>query len=389
MTTLLFHVSTLLDEDIQKVLVNILQELDPAKYKMRLSVAHSLGELELVKSRVPQHVEVHYILNTNQSATTRKRIEKTITITDKVYDALVMPLVRRRMHGQKLGGLAGDTGVVIDFDMSLAPYTNLFRDKKKVAWCHHTLAHYWDGDRAKLRALANTLVRYDKVIMLCDEMKETAIQLQPSLQERLVTIYSGFDNERIQTLAQQPLTGHEYLLDDGYFVSIGHLAESQKDFAVLIKAYAACVKEYGITQKLVIIATGHSNPVLEELAINEEVGELVVFEDSQANLYNWMANSSLFIFCSRYEGVPVMLSEALLLGCPVISTSAPTGVKEILMNGKCGMIVPQGDVDSLCEAMYALHSDTGLQGSFRNNAQEVVARSGQKNMIREFESLLV
>ena len=389
MTKLLFHVSSLMDGSIEGVLLKLLNQLDPAKYTICLSVAHNLGDLEIHKNQVPGHVELHYILTERQSATRRKKIENTITLWERLYEELVMPVVKKRMHRTKLRELGREVDAVIDFDMTLAPYTGLFRDKKKVAWCHFNLGHYWDGNRRKLNKLAHRLGRYDKVIMLCDEMQESAIKLYPALQGRLIRIYSPVDSEIIQTLAQQPLEGHEYLLDDGYLLSIGHLSESAKDFSVLIKAYAACVKKYGIKQRLVIIAAGHDNPALEELAINEEVGELVVFEDAQANQYKWIYNSSLFVFCSRFESVPIIVVEALALGRPVISTAAPTGVKEILMNGKCGELVEPGNINALCESIYSLLDDDIRQQAFRQSSKKILAQFEQKNMISEFERILV
>ncbi len=389
MKTLLFHINSLLAGGIEKVLIELLQGLDPEKYRIRLSIAHDLGELEVLKDQIPPYVEITYILTPGLSQTKKKKVTKTITLPERIYEELVLPPIKKRAHRMKLKELMADTDVIIDFDMTLAPYTRLLADKKKVAYCHFSLGHYWDGNKRKLNKLAGRLQQYDKVIMLCDEMRDKASELYPSLKGNIIRMYNALDNDRIQKLVDEPLGDYDHLIKDEYFVSVGRLAESQKDFTMLIKGFAACVKKYGITEHLAIVGDGYSRLALEELAIDEGVGDVVTFAGYQPNPYKWIGNCKLFLFCSKYEGLPTVLIEALSLSRPIIATATPTGVQEILMYGKCGQLVKPGAVDELCEAIYTLRNDTALHNSYRENAKDILGQFEIKNMVREFEQQVI
>ena len=63
----------------------------------------------------------------------------------------------------------------------------------------------------------------------------------------------------------------------------------------------------------------------------------------QKNPYPYLLRSDIFILTSRTEGLPNVLIEALALKKFVISTKCPTGPKEILLNGKAGLLVNVDD----------------------------------------------
>ena len=58
MTTIVFHINVLLAGGIEKVLIDLLRALDPAKYRMKLSVGYHLQELEVLKGSIPSYVEI-------------------------------------------------------------------------------------------------------------------------------------------------------------------------------------------------------------------------------------------------------------------------------------------------------------------------------------------
>lgn len=390
MKTLLFHVNSLLAGGIEKVLIELLNGLDPLRYHIKLSIAHNLGELELLKKQIPPYVSITYILDTPfLTNTKKKKVTGNITLPEKLFEDLVLPPFKKSVHTKKLKELIADVDVVIDFDMTLAQYTKLLSHKKTVAYCHFSFAHYWDGKKNKLDKLADRLSRYTKVVMLCDEMKENAIAIYPFLANNVVRIYNAMDMERLKSLAREPLGDYNHLLENGYFLSVGRLAESQKDFTTLIKGYAAAVKKYSIKEYLVIVGAGYSREALEALAKELGVGEKVIFTGFQENPYKWMKNCKLFLFCSKFEGLPTVLIEALSLCCPIIATATPTGAQEALMYGKAGILIKMGDDAALCESIQKLNNNTALQAEFRENSQEILEKFALQYMVGEVERLLI
>ena len=69
----------------------------------------------------------------------------------------------------------------------------------------------------------------------------------------------------------------------------------------------------------------------------------------QKNPFPFLKRSDLFILSSKFEGLPNVLLEALVLKKFVISTKCPTGPKEILSNGKYGYLFKVGDYKDLAK----------------------------------------
>ena len=83
--------------------------------------------------------------------------------------------------------------------------------------------------------------------------------------------------------------------------------------------------------------------------------ELVGFKD---NPFPWFAAADLFVLSSKHEGMPNALLQAIALGIPVVSTDCKTGPKEILEDGKWGLLSPVGCRDSLAKNIYTALTET-------------------------------
>ena len=78
----------------------------------------------------------------------------------------------------------------------------------------------------------------------------------------------------------------------------------------------------------------------------------IVFLGLHKNPYPWIRASRLFVLSSKFEGLPTVLIEALSLEKTIISSNCPTGPKEILDNGKAGVLVPVMDEVAMAEAIH-------------------------------------
>ena len=73
---------------------------------------------------------------------------------------------------------------------------------------------------------------------------------------------------------------------------------------------------------------------------------------------------------SDYEGLPLVIIEALACGTPVVSTDCHSGPAEILVNGRYGRLVPVGDVNALSKAIKMEIQDQKYDISLIKRAEE-------------------
>ncbi len=90
-------------------------------------------------------------------------------------------------------------------------------------------------------------------------------------------------------------------------------------------------------------------PELEKLAKDLGVSAFIDFHGHVENPYKFISKADLFVLSSNYEGFANVLAEALACGCPVVSTDAPSGPREILDSGEFGALVPVGDENDLAK----------------------------------------
>jgi len=167
--------------------------------------------------------------------------------------------------------------------------------------------------------------------------------------ENFVTIPNAIDVERVRTLAEQPPTSDMTLEGAPFVVGMGRLS-AQKGFDFLIQSHAELLKR-GVDHRLALIGYGPDKNALKALAAELGVGDSVLFLGFQTNPYPTLLQSSVYCLSSRFEGRPLVLSEAALLGVPMIATDCPTGPREILADGLYGDLVEPESVEALTAAL--------------------------------------
>ena len=145
-------------------------------------------------------------------------------------------------------------------------------------------------------------MNYDKIITVCNEMREEIVGLYPVFNKKIDVIYNPFNFDRIhaKSLEIDDLSGEEKeLLKREYFLSVSRIDEKQKDFSTLIKAFKS-IKNNGINEKLYIIGSGPDEIKLKELVKELELEKEILFLGAKKNPYIWMKNAKLYIHSSKY-----------------------------------------------------------------------------------------
>ena len=89
--------------------------------------------------------------------------------------------------------------------------------------------------------------------------------------------------------------------------------------------------------------------------------------DKMPEIYN---QYPIYVLCSKYEGNPKTLLEAMSCECAVIGTEVP-GIREIIIDGENGLLVPE-NVTSLNTAIRGLLANKSLCQRLGANAREYI-----------------
>lgn len=143
------------------------------------------------------------------------------------------------------------------------------------------------------------------------------------------------------------LEGEQDLPAEPYIVTVARLVPA-KDQALLLRAYARS----GIAEKVVLVGDGQERSRLESLAYELGISEKVVFAGQRTNPYPWMHHARLFVLSSKFEGMGIVLFEALACGTPVLSVDCPGGVREILKGELESCVVPHSE-EALADGLRA------------------------------------
>jgi glycosyltransferase involved in cell wall biosynthesis len=133
-------------------------------------------------------------------------------------------------------------------------------------------------------------------------------------------------------------------------LGVGRL-EAVKDFATLIRAFRRVHDRRPC--RLMILGEGQQRKNLEKLAAELGVSGDTHLPGFIGNPFSYMRKASLFVLSSRQEGSPNVLIEALAVGTPAVATDCPSGPREILQDGKIGLLAGVGDDAGLAEAILA------------------------------------
>jgi glycosyltransferase involved in cell wall biosynthesis len=200
------------------------------------------------------------------------------------------------------------------------------------------------------------MLPYNRVITVSQSTASTLVGQRGVKQRRIRIVPNGID------LAAVPIESPERPRDYD-FVFVGRFVEL-KQIDHIIEAIGIVVRE-GRSIKVALVGAG---PLLEEMighAAQAGLQQVIDFPGSVSNkdALAWMRRSKVYVHTSASEGFPVVMVEALACGTPVVAYGIP-GVVEVVENGRTGLLVPSGDVQSLACTCQRLIEDEQLRRSF-------------------------
>lgn len=317
---------------IETALVNLLRHFDYKKYDVTLLVLHA--QLDLLEQISPNcrvliaDREKNYSFNESyrfarlyhlteeaeNPSLLHKMLMWTTPVIKWIENWLYIRYIRRCLKGEQF-----DTCVIYSDVAAETAIRAVAADRYLMYYHHGAMRHvYHDGIAYR---------RCEKIIAVSENQANELKRFVPSVADKVTAIHNLTDVDGIRKKAEQPT---EEVFDPQRFhiVTVGRVShEKGMDIAVQV-----CAKLVESGRKNIcwwIVGDGPAMQEVRALVTDLGVDPYMKLVGMKGNPYPYIRQADLYVQPSRFEGYPMTLLEALVIGQPVISTNN-NGAKEII-----------------------------------------------------------
>lgn len=364
---ILFLIPTLMHGGAEKVLVNLVNFLDLAKYDITIQ---SLFDCGVNKKRIRK--EVRYKSNFG-------KIHRGSTWIMKLFSPETL---YKKLIGEKydivISFLEGPTARII----SGCPY----QDTKKVAWIHIEQENRKNFARSFRSFDEATRIYndFDEIICVAETVKKDFLSLF-DCKTKVSVLYNVNDTEYIKEKALEKVVDHRFPKDGiPTFCSVAKITKT-KGYERLARVHKILVDE-GYKHRIIIIGKGEDEGALERYIKKANIQDSFFLLGFKENPYKYMEKCDGYICSSFREGFSTAVTEALVVGIPCISTEC-SGAKELLGDKNEFGIVVENSTEGLYQGIKLL-LEHDKREMLKLKSKERGEQFSTMSTVREVERLL-
>jgi glycosyltransferase involved in cell wall biosynthesis len=327
---------------IERSLINMLESFDYQKYNVDLLIFHHVGEF---MNLIPNSVKV--LPQVDKYTIFRKPV--TLCLKEKHYLLAFIRILSKyiakiKAKNRELEEGAGYIQMQLtqkyssffipklkkEYDVAISyawPHdiiANKVKAKKKIAWVHTDYSKLEIDNELDLKVWN----QYDYIASVSEACRDAFLSTYPTLLEKVFVVENITSPQFIKKMAEeeQPLPQVKY--ETFNLVSVGRLSYV-KGFDLAVEALRL-LHNKGLTNiKWYVVGYGGYEKELKELIIKHDLNDSFILLGKKTNPYPYIKNCDLYVQPSRYEGKAVTVSEAKILGRPILITNYPTASSQI------------------------------------------------------------
>ena len=363
---ILFLIPNLAHGGAEKVLVNLVNNLSKDKFDITVQTLFDVGKNK-------QHLlpHIHYIGGWKKQLRGMTQLLK-LCSPKFLYKRIVKgnyDIVVSYLEGPTARIVAGCTDQTV----------------KTVSWIHTQFISRKVaaiGFRS-LREAKKLYMLPDRTVAVGQTVKEGFLSYIPTEKE-VAILYNTNETEKIIELANQPI---EENTKAGPTICTAGKLIPVKSFDRLIRVHKRLIDD-GLIHTIRILGVGAEQERLEKLIAELGVQDSVQLLGFKDNPYAYVSKADLYVCSSLREGFSTAVTEALVLGTPVVTTEC-SGMKELLGENNEYGIVTENSEDGLYEGIKEMLSNSEMLAKYKEKAKIRGKRFSREQTVQAVEEMLL
>lgn len=386
----LFLIHTLQVGGAEKILVDLVNSLDPAKFDITVMTILNIGAL---RKKLAKHIQYSSAItikflqdkaSTDESVAGALGSSRLKKIAESFYSFLwrhcnAEKFYKKHIHEKydvEVAFLEGISTKIIGASNN--------PESIKLAWIHTDL----NANGKKMASFfknsqqaTNTLNKFNRIICVSSRIKKSLLA-KYKVKATTDILFNFIDSDKIKRASKKQLS---IAKDKFTFCSVGRLS-SVKGYERLINASSKLSKD-GYDFQTWIIGSGEDKNALERQIRANHLSNIKLLGQKN-NPYPYINASDVFISTSKAEGFSTVLSEAVVLEKPIIATNC-SGTDDILgANSEYGLVCNNSE-ESIYLAMKSMLDRPGILKKYQSAVKKRVELFDRNNSIIKIENMLM
>lgn len=363
MIKILFYIDELTAGGAEKVLCNLVNNMDPSSFDITV---HTTWKSD-AKSLLKPHVKYKYVYN------------KKNQLNRLIYRAETQLGLFYQLH------LKGNYDIEVAYlecgpTKVMASSTN--KKAAHIAWIHCDLEKKFADMNAFADKTRNQYKKYDKVICVSEECNKIYQKYFSSCAPSQV-LYNVIDDEEILRKAEMepavPINKTKLTA-----IAVGRMSP-EKNYSMLLKAYNQLIRE-GEDFDLWFVGDGPDAEKLKGYVKENGLENSVCFYGFQSNPYPYMKKADFLVCSSKYEGYSTVVIEAAVLGVPTVTVDCG-GMRVIFGDSEFGLIT-ENSRQELERGLCTMIERERIRSHYKEKAVQRALQLTGKSMAKQTESVL-
>ena len=197
---------------------------------------------------------------------------------------------------------------------------------------------------------------FDHFICVSEYLADILIHQHALESTKISIIYNGIDLDYFNAALESPRKRNEFLRKEEKILigAIGRLV-AEKGLEYLLECMPKLLKHFS-RAKLLLVGDGPSRADLEKRVLSLGLKDNIIFTGFRSDIREILSRLDILILPSILEGFPMIILEAMAMAKPIVASDIP-GIREQIINGKNGILVPVKDPNALAAAIIEILAD--------------------------------